>query len=50
MSMIASYFLKINSRPESYVLTDEGEIDKYLGVDIDKFKKYSIELRLHYLI
>ena len=36
--------------PENYVLTDEGEIDKYLGVDIDKSKKGSIELRQSYLI
>ena len=36
--------------PEYYFLTDECEKDKYLGVDIDKSKKDSIELRQPYLI
>ena len=36
--------------PENYVLTDERQIDKYIGVDIDKFQKDSIEFRQPYLI
>ena len=36
--------------PEKYVLTDEGNINKYLGVDIDRSKKGSIETIQPYLI
>ena len=36
--------------PEKYILTDKGDIYKYIGVNIDRFKKGSIELRYPYLI
>ena len=49
-SVIDDLIHSLMNGPENYVLTDEGEIDKYLGVDIDKSKKGSIELRQSYLI
>ena len=41
-SVIDDLIHSLMNGPENYVLTDEGEINKYLGVDIDKFKKGSI--------
>ena len=49
-SVIDDLIHSLMNGPENYVLTDEGEINTYLGVDIDKSKKGSIELRQPYLI
>ena len=40
----------LQNGPENYQLTDEGDLTKYLGVDIDRRPDGSFELRQPYLI
>ena len=49
-SVIDGLIWSLRHGPENYILTDEGEIDKYLGVDIVKNKDGSMELRQPFLI
>jgi len=48
-SVIDDFILSLKNGKEKYVLTDEGEIDKYLGVDIVKTKT-SVTMTQPYLI
>ena len=48
--MIDGLIYSLQHGDEKYILTDEGEVDKYLGVDIPKLDNGKMELRQPFLI
>ena len=49
-SVIDGFIYSLQHGEENYILTDEGEIEKYLGVEIIKSKDGTMELRQPFLI
>ena len=47
---ITSLIESLNNGPENYVLTDEGDISNYLGVDINKSSYGTFKLSQSYLV
>jgi hypothetical protein len=50
MSEINSFIHSMQNGPEKYILTDEGSIDKFLGIDINHHDDYRFEITQPFLI
>jgi hypothetical protein len=48
--VIKSFIDSLTNGPEQFVFTDEGSMDKYLGVDIQKLDNNEFVLRQPFLI
>ncbi len=50
MKDINTFVQSMKDGPEGYVLTDEGDINKYLGIEIKEITKDKFELSHPFLI